>query len=133
MKTWPARRWATAVAATPVIAAALAAFGWPASPALPLIALTMAAALVGGLIAASYVPVTGRGIDVGCGPCAVMSGFTIIGGMVAMHTYSGSLVGPIGATLLMAFGLTQRLNQPTTCEAPARSAESDSVRGFIER
>jgi hypothetical protein len=121
------RRWVTAGAATPVVAAAMAGFGWASSPGPALIALTLGAAVVGGLIVASYVPANGFGVDLGCGPCAVMSGVTVVGSMVAMHTYAGSLLGPIGAALLMTFGLTQRLNQQTSCATPARRAAPDTI------
>ena len=122
MRSWPVRRWVATAVATPLLSAVLAGFGWPSQPGVLLIALTIGAAILGGLIVASYVPVTGRGIDLGCGSCAIMSGVTVLGAMVAMSTYPGSLLGPIGAATLMTFGLTRRLNQPSACAATTSSS-----------
>jgi hypothetical protein len=119
MKSWPGRRWLTATLAAPAVGLLLlSASGTAGGATGAFYALTAVAAVLGGLIVASYVPVVGRGIDVGCSPCAVMAGVTVIGATVAMNTYETSLLGPLVAAAVMLFGLTQRLGQPTACATP---------------
>jgi hypothetical protein len=122
MKSWPLRRWVIATLAAPAVGLLLLSAGGTAGatarPTPAFYALTSVAAVLGGLIAASYVPVAGRGIDVGCSPCAVMAGVTVIGATVAMNNYGTSLLGPLVAAAVMLFGLTQRLGQPATCATP---------------
>jgi hypothetical protein len=125
VRNWPARRWLAAAIAAPVVAASMAYAGWPAGPGAALIALTLGASALGGLIVASYVPVSGRGVDLGCGACAAMSGITVVAAMVIMGNYAGSLLGPVGAALVMTFGLTQRLTQPVSCATGTARSVAD--------
>jgi hypothetical protein len=116
---------------TPLLTALMLWSNQLANSSVPFLLLTLGSAAIGGLLLASYLPVAGRGLELGCTPCAVMSGVTVIGGAVAMHTYGGSLLAPLGAAVIMAFGLTQRLGQPTTCAtrpAAVRPEETDAAR-----
>lgn len=120
---WPKRRWVAAAVLAPVVAAVLfAAGGTPgaggASPAWPV--LVLVAAALGAGVLASYLPATGRGLELGCSPCAVMSGLTLVGATMAMRNYGADLAGPLVAAAILLFGLTQRLSQPATCATDPR-------------
>jgi hypothetical protein len=93
-----------------------------AQVALPLLwyAVLAPAVLLGAAVLATYVPVAGRGLDLGCTPCAMLSGLTLVGASIALHTYAADLVGPLVAGAVLLFGLTQRMSQPATCPAPVR-------------
>lgn len=123
MKSWPGRRWVTATLAAPAVGALLLSASGTTGAAAGFYGLTAVAAVLGGLIAASYVPVVGRGVDVGCSPCAVMAGVTLIGATVAMNNYGTSPLGPLVAVAVLVFGLTQRLGQPAACATPRATGD----------
>lgn len=37
-----------------------------------------------------------------------------------MYKYGADIAGPLVASAVLLFGLTQRMNQPATCETPVR-------------
>jgi hypothetical protein len=63
------------------------------------------------------VPLAGRGLDLGCSPCATLSALTVVGASLAMSRYGADIAGPLVASAVLLFGLTQRVSQPATCEA----------------
>ena len=117
LRTWPRRRWAASLLALPLTVAAFAgAAGVPAPGAgAGWSALLLLAAAVGSLTLASYVPRRGLRPDVGCSPCAAVSGLTLVGAVVVLDGYGGHLSGPLLALAVTAFGLAQRLRQQPAC------------------
>lgn len=120
--SWPRRRWVAVLALVPVMAAwfyAAGSTGGVRPDSLWGLAL-LPAAVLGAAVLASYVPATGRSLDLGCSPCAVMAAVTVVGATVALANYGPSLTGPLVAAGFLLFGLTQRLGQQSTCATPPR-------------
>jgi len=120
LDAWPARRRVVALVLFPVVATWLLVAG-RASEAVPSsglwYAVVLVAALLGAAVLASYLPVSGRGLDMGCTPCATLSALTLVGATTAMYKYGADIAGPLVASAVLLFGLTQRMSQPATCEA----------------
>jgi hypothetical protein len=116
-RAWPRRRWATALLALPLTVAAFtgaagvtaqaAGAGWSV--------LLLLAAAAGSLTLASYVPRRGLRPDVGCSPCAAVSGLTLVGALIVLDGYGAHVSGPLLALAVTTFGLAQRLGQQPTC------------------
>jgi hypothetical protein len=124
-RSWPRRRWVTASVGLPVALLAFLAVAAPASapgpwralaPAAPLwTALVALAALAGSLTLASYVPVQGWRPELGCSPCAAVSGLTLLGALVVLDICGPDLSGPLLALVLTTSGLVQRMRQEPAC------------------
>jgi len=119
---WPRRRILVGVAVSPVVGAGLAAVGGGLPGPTGWTALVAVAALIGAATLASYVPMpgTGRRLDIGCTPCAVVAALTLVG---AAGILGGSPHATSAAALavgLVAFGLLQRMTDPETCPVPSR-------------
>jgi hypothetical protein len=78
------------------------------------------AAVLGAAVLASYVPLAGRRLDLGCTPCGTLAALTLVGATMALRSYGSELAGPLVAIAVLLFGLTQRMSQPTTCVTPVR-------------
>ncbi len=76
---------------------------------------TVAAAGLGAGVVAGYVPERGSRPDLGCTPCAAMSGLTLLGSTLLMHGFGGDLAGPALAAAITAYGLVQRSASATRC------------------
>jgi len=115
--TWPRRRWTVAAVTAPLLGVvfALVAGPPPATDVLWWLGL-LAAAGVGSLVLASYVPATGWRPDLGCTPCAAMSGVTLFAAVYAFGTFGAEVSAPLVGLVATGFGLVQRLTQPETCE-----------------
>ena len=119
---WPRRRVLSALAAAPLVGAALAAVGGGLPGPVGWAVLVGVASLIGAATLASYVPMrgTGRRLDIGCTPCAVVAALTLVG---AAGILGGSPHDAASAALavgLVAFGLLQRMTDPETCPVPTR-------------
>ncbi|HUX72009.1 MAG TPA: hypothetical protein VMV41_15935 [Cellulomonadaceae bacterium] len=119
---WPRRRVLSGLAAVPVVGAALAAVGGGLPGPVGWTALVGVASVIGAATLASYVPMrgTGRRLDIGCTPCAVVAALTLVG---AAGILGGSPHDAASAALavgLVAFGLLQRMTDPETCPVPPR-------------
>jgi len=114
---WPARRRVAAALLLPIVAAWFAVVGGSTggTPSAGWYALVMIAAVLGAGVLASYVPVAGRKLDLGCTPCAAMSALTVVGATVVLRSYGADIAGPLVAGALLLFGLAQRMRQPATC------------------
>lgn len=117
LEFWPARRRAAAALLLPIVAAGFALVGGStgATPSVGWYALVMVAAVLGAGVLASYVPVVGRKLDLGCTPCAAMSALTVVAATVVLRSYGADIAGPLVAGALLLFGLAQRMRQPATC------------------
>lgn len=122
LDAWPTRRRVAAALLLPLVAVWFVVVGGStqASPSPGWYAMVMVAAVLGAGVLASYVPVVGRGLDLGCTPCAMMSALTLVGATIALRNYGPDVAGPLVAGAVLLFGLTQRMSQPATCATPAR-------------
>jgi hypothetical protein len=117
LRGWPRRRRVVAGTAVVPLAVLFASTGpgvWSvwvtgAVTAVP------AALLLAGYVAA---PGTGRRLDVGCSPCAAVSGATIVGALMMRSLAPGDLGIALVAAMLVVFGLAQRLAGVTACPTP---------------
>jgi hypothetical protein len=119
---WPLRRLVVAASLSPVLFtllvgvaggwAPLAAPGWTALVAL--VALGAAATL------ATYLPRPGAGrtLDLGCTPCAAVAALSVLGAAGVLSTAPHDVSTAVLALVIVIFGLTQRLTNPSTCAAP---------------
>ena len=119
--SWPQRRF---VAAALLLPRVLALFLSAAETDIPgsglgWLALTAVASGTAALVLSSYLPSAGARLELGCTPCGILAGLTVLGATMAMRNYGTGIEGPAVAAALTLFGLTQRLSQPETC--PTRS------------
>jgi hypothetical protein len=123
LDAWPPRRRVALVVLLPFVATWFVSLGQDgraeSSPAWYVVA--MLASVLGAAVLASYVPVVGLRLEVGCSPCAAMAFLTFVGASIAMRQYGADIAGPLLSSALLLFGLTQRMSQPATCTAPERS------------
>ena len=116
LHAWPRRRWVAAAAALPLLLVGFLRVAAPASGATSLwVTLVGLAAASGSLALASYLPARGWRPDLGCSPCAAVSGLTLVGALVVLDGYGPDLSGALLALMLTTFGLVQRLRQEPTC------------------
>jgi hypothetical protein len=119
LRSWSSRRWtAAAVAFLPLVAVYLVEGpSWGVWWAVPGALLPAAFA---SLIVASYVPEPGSGrlVEVGCSPCAVVAGASILGSIILRDTSPSDAGTAVVALLLLGFGLAQRLVGAGTCSVP---------------
>lgn len=120
--TWPRRRLLIATALVPVVGAWLLLVSTVPLDGAPLDWLTLLAlpSLLGALVLASYVPASGRRVEIGCSPCAVMAGLTLVGASLVVNAYPAQAVGPLLAAAITLYGLVQRLGDTQTCRVPGR-------------
>jgi hypothetical protein len=122
---WSRRRWALAAVAFAVLVvlfgplvapAGQPRWAWPAAVLL---------ALPGALIVASYLPEpgTGRRLDIGCTPCAVVA----VGAVVMALLLRSGAPADLGRTalcvLMLGIGLHQRLLDPARCPTGTPAAD----------
>jgi hypothetical protein len=125
LQSWTPRRRLALVALFPLVAAWFVVVGRGAAAAPPSAgwyAGAGVAALLGAAVLSSYLPVSGRRLDLGCTPCATLAALTLVGATMVLRSYGSELAGPLVAVALLLFGLTQRMNQPATCATPVREA-----------
>lgn len=120
LDTWPIRRRLAAALLLPFVAAWFVYVGSStgATPSAGWHALALVASALGAGVLASYVPIAGHRPDLGCTPCAAMSALTVVGATVVLRSYGPDVAGPLVATAVLLFGLTQRLREPATCTSP---------------
>lgn len=124
---WPTRRRVALAVLVPFVAAWFVSLGrsGAVSPSPVWYGVALLAAVLGAAVLASYLPVVGRGLDLGCSPCATMSFLTLVGASFAMRNYGADIAGPLVASALLLFGLTQRMSQPSACAAPSGRGSED--------
>ncbi len=117
LQAWPVRRRVAAALLLPLVATWFLAAGntSPVTPGAAWYGVVAVASVLGAGVLAGYVPVAGRGLDLGCTPCATLSALTLLGATMALRNYGPDIAGPLVAAVLLLFGLTQRMSQPATC------------------
>ncbi|MEP7194440.1 MAG: hypothetical protein ABI903_16465, partial [Actinomycetota bacterium] len=68
---------------------------------------------------ATYLPRPGAGLrpDLGCTPCAAVAAVTVLASIGLLSSAPHDVSTAVLALGVSAFGLVQRLNNPTTCPA----------------
>lgn len=125
--SWPRRRWVAAGILLPVTALWFARIGAGvpgslAAPGLAWIGPVALASALAALVLSSYVPPAGWRPEVGCTPCAALSGLTLVGATIALRSAPLDPANAALAVLMLSFGLYQRLSAPASCEVPAGPA-----------
>lgn len=120
VRRWPPRRWITALVLVGPLLVLYVAVG-PAPSVLWALPVDVVSAALAGLIVASYVPEprSGRLLEVGCSPCAVVAAAAIVGSLVMRDTSPGDAGIALLAVVMLGFGLAQRLAGGGTCTLPA--------------
>jgi hypothetical protein len=123
-RAWPRRRWLVAAATAPLAFVAYllvsrvgqpdGSHAWWAWPAV------VASAAATTVLVASYVPPPGSGrrIEVGCSPCAVVAGLSVAFAFFAWASAPADGVVALLALTMLAAGIRQRLTDAATCAVP---------------
>jgi hypothetical protein len=84
-------------------------------------------AVIAAVVLASYVPKPGSGrrLEVGCSPCAVMGGATIVGSLLMRSTAPLDPGIAVVAVMMLLFGLVQRLKDTASCAVPVAIGRSE--------
>lgn len=121
LTAWPLRRRIALLVLGPVLFVLMVAVsgswvlanspGWTAVVAL--IAVSCATTL------ATYLPHPGTGlkVDVGCTPCAAVAAVSVLAAFIVLGSAPHDVSTAVLALGVSAFGLVQRLNNPSTCPA----------------
>jgi len=118
---WPARRLVAVAVAAPLALALLVATsgGWGPAAAPGWIALVTLTALAVATTVATYLPLpgTGRRLDVGCMPCAVVAPLSVLVSVGLVGSAAHDVPSAMLALGVAAFGLRQRLTNASSCAA----------------
>jgi hypothetical protein len=118
---WPMRRiTAVALLAPVMFALSVAASGGWARAAAPLwTALVALGTLACATTLATYLPRPGNGLrlDFGCTPCASVAAVSALASLAVLTSSPHDVPTAILALGIAAFGLRQRLTNPSTCAA----------------
>lgn len=95
--------------------------GWAPGAPLGWTALVALMALAAAATLASYLPRPGAGrkLEIGCTPCAAVAALSVVGAGAVLSTAPYDVSTAVLASVVVGFGLTQRLTNPSTCVAPA--------------
>lgn len=116
---WPLRRLVVVAVVTAALIALVAAVGGQSVSPPGWTALAGLVALTGAVTVATYVPRPGTGarLDVGCTPCASVAALTVPIAVVVLTSSAHDVPSALLALGVAAFGLRQRLTDPSTCPA----------------
>ena len=93
--------------------------GWAGVIAPGWTALVAATALASATTLATYLPLPGTGLklELGCTPCAAVAAVSVLASLGLLSSAPHEVATPILALGVAAFGLRQRLANPSTCPA----------------
>ena len=121
--SWPLRRIVAVAVLFPLLFVLLivVAGGWASGAALGWTVLVALMALAAAATLATYLPRPGAGrkLELGCTPCAAVAALSVLGAGAVLSTAPYDVSTAILALVVVGFGLTQRLTNPSTCVAPA--------------
>lgn len=118
---WPLRRLIAVAVLAPVllVVAVAASGGWALATSREWTALVVVVASASAMILATYLPRPGTGLrlEVGCTPCAAVAGMSVLASLGLLSSSPGDVPTAVLALGVVAFGLRQRLSNPSTCPA----------------
>ena len=121
LAAWPMRRRVAVALAAPVLFGLMVTVsgGWASPTSAGWTALVALAALFSATTLATYLPHPGTGlkIDVGCTPCAAVAALTVLASFGLLSSAPRDVSTAVLAVGVSAFGLVQRLKNPSTCPA----------------
>jgi len=121
LAAWPLRRRMAVALTAPVLFGLMVAAsgGWAPTSSPGWTALVAGAALACATTLATYLPRPGTGLrpDLGCTPCAVVAAVTVLASFGLLSSAPHDVSTAVLALGVSAFGLVQRLNNPSTCPA----------------
>lgn len=121
LAAWPLRRRMTIVVLAPMLLALMVAVsgGWALATSPGWTAVVVLIALSCATTLATYLPHPGTGlrVDVGCTPCAALAAVSVLGALIVLSSAPHEVSTAFLALGISAFGLVQRLNNPSTCPA----------------
>jgi hypothetical protein len=93
--------------------------GWVMATSPGWTALVAGVALASATTLATYLPRAGTGLkpDLGCTPCAAVAAVTVLASFGLLSSAPHDVSTAVLALGVSAFGLVQRLNNPSTCPA----------------
>ena len=121
LAAWPLRRRMAVGLIAPVLLVLMVATsgGWAAATSLVWTALVAGVALACAATLATYLPRAGTGFrpDLGCTPCAAVAAVTVLASFGLLNSAPHDVSTAVLALGVSAFGLVQRLKDPSTCPA----------------
>lgn len=118
---WPMRKRVAVAVLAPVllVLSVSASGGWALATSRGWTALVALVALASAMTLASYLPSPGSGLklDLGCTPCAGVAAVSVVASVVLLSSSPGDVPTAFLALGVAAFGLRQRLANPSTCPA----------------
>ena len=120
--SWPLRRIVAVAVLSPLLFVLLIAVagGWAPGAPLGWTVLVALMALAAATTLATYLPRPGAGrkLELGCTPCAAVAALSVLGAGAVLSTAPNDVSTAVLALVVVGFGLTQRLTNPSTCVAP---------------
>ena len=121
LAAWPVRRRMAVGLLAPVLLVFMVATsgGWASATSPMWTALVAGVALACATTLATYLPRPGNGLkpDLGCTPCAAVAAVTVLASFGLLNSAPHDVSTAVLALGVSAFGLVQRLNNPSTCPA----------------
>jgi hypothetical protein len=120
--SWPLRKIVAVAVLFPLLFVLLIAVagGWAPVAAPGWTVLVALMALAAAATMATYLPRPGAGrkLELGCTPCAAVAALSVLGAGAVLSTAPYDVSTAVLALVVVGFGLTQRLTNPSTCVAP---------------
>jgi len=121
LAAWPLRRRMAVALTAPVLFGLMVAAsgGWAPTTSPGWTVLVAGGALACATTLATYLPSPGTGLrpDLGCTPCAAIAAVTVLASFGLLNSAPHDVSTAVLALGVSAFGLLQRLNNPSTCPA----------------
>ena len=121
LAAWPLRRRMALAVLAPVLFGLMVAAsgGWALATSPGWTALVALIAVSCATTLATYLPHPGTGlrVDVGCTPCAAVAAVSVLAAFIVLSSAPRDVSTAVMALGISAFGLVQRLNNPSTCPA----------------
>jgi len=121
LAAWPLRSRMAVVLVAPVLFVLMVVVsgGWAPTSSPGWTALVAGAALACATTLATYLPRPGAGLrlDLGCTPCAAVAAVTVLASFGLLSSAPHDVSTAVMALGVSAFGLVQRLKNPSTCPA----------------
>jgi hypothetical protein len=121
LAAWPLRRRVAVGLTAPALFGLMVAAsgGWAPTPSPGWTALVAGVAFACATTLATYLPRPGTGLrpDLGCTPCAAVAAVTVLASFGLLSSAPHDVSTAVLALGVSAFGLVQRLKNPSTCPA----------------